>query len=320
MDKWGLDMSNRYGQPDIEGWFYASTFDRLGEMLKSATGTGIASKTSLVRKRRWVRTMVCTAEDFSEAIRKRIDSIFTMRRNIELSLKEKEQAVSSVKFYEENRSFVFSQSLHLATQGTLNTLSLLKDIGTKLKSMKQYLQERALVEREHAARMEAVAHKYWAANQDSPVKKSQQRHPFQQSAATGDNAYPMTPLKPTPNHSMTFLTPMTDGDGIQTVDSYELFFSKVFATAQANNTWLNDFSNNLIILVTTEIDQMLLEIQSVLKEARASFRKNRFVSVEIYLYNEFYYFFSLVIKVISVVYRRQQFVTFCRALLLPLNQ
>lgn len=276
VDKWGLDMSNRYGQPDIEGWFYASTFDRLSDMLKTGTGTGIASKTSLVRKRRWVRTMVCVAEEFCEAIHHRIDDILQMRRNIENTLKEKEVALRSVKFYEENRSFVFSQSLHLATQGTLNTLSLLKDIGTKLKSMKQYLQERAMIEREHATRMEAVAHKYWAANQDSPVKKAHQRQPFQ-SQANDSHGYPTTPLKPTPNHSMNFLTPMSDGDGLRPSDSYELFFGKVFATAQTNSLWLQDFSNNLIVLVTTEIDQMLLEIQSVLKEARAAFRKNRYV-------------------------------------------
>jgi hypothetical protein len=57
-----------------------------------------------------------------------------------------------------------------------------------------------------------------------------------------------------------------------------LFFGKVFATAQTNSLWLQDFSNNLIVLVTTEIDQMLLEIQSVLKEARAAFRKNRYAA------------------------------------------
>lgn len=272
-------MSSKYGQPDIEGWFYASTFDRLNEMFKSASGTGVASKTSLVRKRRWVRTMVCVAEEFCDSIRHRIEDIFTMRKNIEFAMKEKEQAVRAVKFYEENRSFVFSQSLHLATQGTLNTLSLLKDIGTKLKSMKQYLQERAMIEREHASRMEAVAHKYWAANQDSPVKKSQQRQPFQQSKNdSNSHAFPTTPVKPTPNHSMTFLTPMTDSDVLPPQDSYELFFGKVFSTAQSNSLWLQDFSNNLIILVTTEIDQMLLEIQSVLKEARASFRKNRYLT------------------------------------------
>lgn len=129
-------MSGKFGQPDPDGWYYASTFDRLGEMMKNASAVGVASKTSLVRKRRWVRSMTCTSSELNEAIQQRIEHILSTRRNIESTLKEKEQSVRSARFYEENRSFVFSQSLHLATQGTLNTLSLLKDIGTKLKSLK----------------------------------------------------------------------------------------------------------------------------------------------------------------------------------------
>lgn len=172
--------------------------------------------------------------------------------------------------------------------------------------------------------MEAVAHKYWVANQDSPVKKSQQRQPFQSQTnalQTQEHAYPTTPAKPTANHSMNFLTPMSDGDALQPLDSYELFFGKVFATSQANSMWLQDFSNNLVMLVTTEIDQMLLEIQSVLKEARASFRKNRYIS---------FFFSSLLLhlcfnlsmicislslfyKAIFAVCQRQRFATFCPA-------
>ena len=90
----------------------------------------------MVRKRRWVRTILCTSPEVCERIKQRVDRIMEMRTNIEAAMKNKEEAFKAVKFYEENRSFVFAQSLHLATQGTLNTLAVLKELGNKLKLFK----------------------------------------------------------------------------------------------------------------------------------------------------------------------------------------
>lgn len=135
-DKWVIDLSIKYGQPDNEGWFYAASFDRLGEMLKAGTAQGTMAKTSMVRKRRWIRSILCTSTVVQEKIRQRIEQLQIMRSNIEAALRNKEAAFRAVKFYEENRSFVFAQSLHLATQGTLNTLSILKELMGKLKLFK----------------------------------------------------------------------------------------------------------------------------------------------------------------------------------------
>jgi hypothetical protein len=135
-DRWTVDGSSRFGTADADGWFYGATFDRLNEALRSSTASGAITKTSIVRKRRWVRTILCTSPELIHRICYRIDVIANMRKNIELSLHDREEKYKSVKFYEENRSFVFAQSLHLATQGTLNTLAVLKELGNKLKLFK----------------------------------------------------------------------------------------------------------------------------------------------------------------------------------------
>ncbi len=137
MDKWTIDNSSRFGQPDVDGWFFASSFDRISEMLKNVSGVGVASATSMVRRRRWVRNICCTSKELADKIRDRIDHIITMRLNIETSLREKENTFKTIRFYEENRAFVYAQSLHLATQGTLNTLSVLKELINKLKLLQQ---------------------------------------------------------------------------------------------------------------------------------------------------------------------------------------
>lgn len=135
------------------------------------------------------------------------------------------------------------------------------------------------MEREHAFKLESVAKKYWSAEQSGASKNATQRKPFQASmhhtAANAIGSNPTTPMHTEMNNSLSLLTPMSDQEAL---DCYELFFGKMYTVAQSNAMWLQDFSNNIMVLVTTEIDQMLLEIQSVLKETRQSFRKNRFVT------------------------------------------
>ena len=86
-----------------------------------------------------------------------------MRSYIEQSLKDKERVILALRVYEANRSRyvthtyithslthsltavvtyrirmkVFSQSLHIVTQGTLNTLNIIKETGSKLRKIRQ---------------------------------------------------------------------------------------------------------------------------------------------------------------------------------------
>jgi hypothetical protein len=135
-------MSNAFGQSDLHGWYFAPSLDKLNEMIENNCASGVSTKTSITRKRRWVRNVICAAEELKVNIRIRCKDIFAKRINIETVLRDKENVFRSIKFYEENRSFVFGQSLHLATQGILNTLSVLKELSSKLKLLKQVRENR----------------------------------------------------------------------------------------------------------------------------------------------------------------------------------
>ncbi len=137
IDRWSIDVTNRFGSPDLEGWYYGVSFDRLNESLKTCQATGVTNATSMVRKRRWTRRMQCANPEILDNIRKRIEQINQSRINIEMSLKDKENAYKAITFYEENRSFVFAQSLNLATHGTVSTLATLRELINKLKIFKQ---------------------------------------------------------------------------------------------------------------------------------------------------------------------------------------
>lgn len=89
-DTWNIDISERYGQPDTEGWYYGATYDRLDETIKSNTASGVTNKTSLVRKRRWIRATRCVSNELLTKLKLRSDKIVEIRYRIEVSLKEKE--------------------------------------------------------------------------------------------------------------------------------------------------------------------------------------------------------------------------------------
>lgn len=81
--------------------------------------------------------MRCSAPEILEQVQRRVEKLSLNRKNLELVVHEKEESLRSIQFYEENRAFVFDQSLSLATHGTVATFGVLKDLFFKLKRLYQ---------------------------------------------------------------------------------------------------------------------------------------------------------------------------------------
>jgi hypothetical protein len=139
VNQWTVDKSAAFGPHDADGWYYGASFDRLTEQINKRIGGDVATKTSLVRRRRLMRTMRCTAPAVLAKVNERVQLIAMNRKQIEHTIREKEESLRTMGFYEENRAFVFEQSLGLATQGTVNTLKQLKDLFFKIKRLHQVL-------------------------------------------------------------------------------------------------------------------------------------------------------------------------------------
>eukprot|EP01039_Chlorochromonas_danica_P002815 gene2814-3069_t len=275
VEDWSIDSSSQYGNPDGEGWLYAATFDRLHEQMRNAAATGLAAATCMVRKRRWIRTITCISTDLAIKIRDRAERVVQIRVNIEASLKNKEASLKEINVYETQRAAVFAQSLQVATQATLTSLGMLKDISNKLRVVKQYLSDRALMEREHSIRLEKLAQKYL---------------PLPYSSIGGDGS--ITPItsdsrsSPRPEDvseslaeeltRKTSLTPaaLSQLDQQQsTTAAADLFFNKIVAATKAQAQTLEDYSKTLLPLLS-ELDSLQEEIQEILRDARSRFRKN----------------------------------------------
>lgn len=136
-DDWTVDLSRSFGETDDEGWVYGATFERINEMIKSMNTTGTSTSSSLVRKRRWKRTMICVSEETIAAIKNRRDQIVEARRRIQMSLKEKQTNVDGVKEFETKRVDAHNQAYLTAYQSILNSQNSLKEQYTKLRRLKQ---------------------------------------------------------------------------------------------------------------------------------------------------------------------------------------
>jgi hypothetical protein len=132
-----VDKSNAFGAHDADGWYYGPNFERLSEIIQKRQGADVPSKTSVVRRRRWLRTMKCSSPEILEQIHHRIEKLNLNKKHLEIVIREKEESLRSIQFYEENRAFVFDQSLELATHGTVATFKVLKDLFIKLKRLYQ---------------------------------------------------------------------------------------------------------------------------------------------------------------------------------------
>eukprot|EP01031_Cornospumella_fuschlensis_P042361 gene42361-51739_t len=245
-DDWALDTSMQYGTPDHEGWYYATSFDRLADAMRNSQATGIASATSTVRKRRWIRSLQCTSNELAGRMKDRMDRIVQIRVRIEASLKNKEECVKEVEKYEETRSKVFATSLQQATQNTLQSLGQLKDISSRLRLVKQYFHDRALMERDHSVHLEKLVQKYL------PLANSEAGSEGGSAGGTNSSANALVTSK----HQ----------------NAADIFFTHMYNATLSHAQALDNYSRSLLPL-GNEVDVLYTEVQEVLKNMRARFRK-----------------------------------------------
>jgi len=201
------------------------------------------------------------SEELLRQIRSKCERMARMRSRIEKSLQEKEVVIAALRQYEAKRVLVFSQSLHVVTQGTLNTLSVIKDAGGKLRRLKQFLMDRAALEREYAAKLEALGRKCSQVDGGG-------------SSSGGSGAA-----------SEFFLTTMSQTSGQEDlqdnasnmpprVDSAKVLFASLGFCSHSTASRIQEYASTLAEQLTAEIDLLGVEVQHVLKEARNIFRKN----------------------------------------------
>jgi hypothetical protein len=132
------------------------------------------------------------------------------------------------------------------------------------------------MERDFAKRMEGLGHKYWS--QFSMRDANNNSTNGAQGPKLLDQSYVLiSPSKQNESHlDSSYLSPaaVNGEENRPILHCADVFFSKIFLAAQANTATVNDYTTNLMQIISDEIEQMLIELQAILKESRAVFRKN----------------------------------------------
>ena len=269
-DKWRLDSSNTFGEPDKEGWLYAHSFDKLFEMIKSGTATSVSTTTSIVRARRWVHSIVCTSADVEHKIQERIATIQSNLLKLGNSLDEKKMHVKLIHEYEKLRGQRYEEAYQTFTAMVNNTLEVLQYQATRLEKFKQFLVDRAIIENTYASGLEMLATKY-CYSPGSPMKSRSK--PI---ASSGGTATDGTTLSVREDDSFMVVEDATrSGTSSTGNQSNDFPFSKLGLINDAISKRLSFFSSFITTSLVSEIDVLLLETHETLHECKDDISKHR---------------------------------------------
>lgn len=129
-----MDKTKSFGDTDSDGWVYGSSFEKIQEMIARTSTTGICSSTSLYRKRRWKRTMICVSKDIREELEARRENLTQTRRQVEEELRYKHTVADLINNYEKKR--LVAQTA--ISDQTYNALSIVEDeLSTEIDLLKR---------------------------------------------------------------------------------------------------------------------------------------------------------------------------------------
>ena len=101
--KWTIDKSHSFGATDPDGWAYETTFDRLIDDIKACKTSSVNKSTSIVRRRRYIRTRVCVTPEATAKMRARTTALLAIKNKFDLALLEKKTDYGNIMQYERER-------------------------------------------------------------------------------------------------------------------------------------------------------------------------------------------------------------------------
>lgn len=268
-DKWRIDSSGTFGEPDKEGWLYAHSFDKLFEMIKSGTATSIATTTSIVRARRWVHSIICTSIEVEHKIQERIATIQSNLLKLGKSLDEKKMHVKLIHEYEKLRCQRYEEAYQNFTSMVNTTLGVLQLQASRLEKFKQFLVDRAIIENNYASGLEMLATKY-CFSPDSP-KKARNKS----TTDSGSHSAEGSTLSVREDDSFMVVEDATRLPAATTNQPDDFPFSKLGLINDAISKRLNFFSSFISTSLVSEIDALLLETNETLNEFKDDINKHR---------------------------------------------
>jgi hypothetical protein len=126
-----IDISGRFGNNDKEGWFYGSSFESLFESIRRGKG-GEESSTSVVRRRRWVRSKKCVSQELIEDFKQKFSAVRAEAERLKVSTRKRQKNNVAIEFYEKRRLQAYQWSSTLAANKSIELVVVFKEFRDKL--------------------------------------------------------------------------------------------------------------------------------------------------------------------------------------------
>ena len=126
-----------YGTTDRYGWTYGTTFERLLDSLKNRKASGICTTTSLVRRRRWIRTRKCLSQTAKSSYINDIETLRAAYNRLDSAIHDKKEDLKRVLIFENHRKQLFQYLSLAAYQRLLESPNMLQRYLLKLRRLRQ---------------------------------------------------------------------------------------------------------------------------------------------------------------------------------------
>jgi len=158
--EWDVDHSKRYGETDAQGYCYGSSNERVLEKMIGCCSSDTPTTSSIIRRRCYVRTKVCTSDVANETWRKQLIGCSNTKRRLEENAEEKAAEWRYIVEFGSRRGQIFDIVFQRCADGGAAHVEAVTGIQAKLLLLRTFLTERSNAEREHARRLEQVSSKF----------------------------------------------------------------------------------------------------------------------------------------------------------------
>ena len=161
--EWIIDLSGEYGGIDDDGWSYSTSFELGIESSKLRQLKCDRSSTNIFRRRRWIRSRVCTSTSVLAKHVERLEWVETIRTKVNDVRNMYRMNHTTISEYSSHQSVATDKALKATDEIIENIMMNLEQKVEMLRSLKNYFIDRGEVEALYSRRLEQLGSR-WISN------------------------------------------------------------------------------------------------------------------------------------------------------------
>ena len=169
--EWIIDLSGEYGAIDDDGWSYSTSFELGIESSKLRQLKSDRSSTNIFRRRRWIRSRVCTSSNVLLKHTERLEWVETIRTKVNDVRNIYRINHTTISEYSSHQSIATDKALKATDEIIENIMMNLEQKVEMLRSLKSYFIDRGEVEALYSRRLEQLGSRWISSSGGSDFMK-----------------------------------------------------------------------------------------------------------------------------------------------------